>query len=524
MKKITLLFVAIVFSVNGFSQPGIQWQKCFGGTKSDGARSIQPTTDDGYIMCGFTDSDDFDVSGNHSPDTSDAWLVKLDGNGTIQWQKCFGGTLSEWGNYAVQTNDGGFIMAGVTLSADGDVSGNHSIFYRDYWIVKTDSAGNMQWQKCLGGTADDEAYHIQQTTDGGYIVSGYTDSHDGDVTGGHGFIDYWLVKLDSSGNIDWQKSYGGSSEDWGRSVKQTSDGGYIMTGYALSGDGDITAHYGLPTTDDVWIVKTDSLGNIQWQKNYGGSHSDGAFSIIQTADGGYIAAGRTMSNDSTVAGNHSLPPYYDGWIVKLDSAGNLQWQKCLGGTDNDNIASIIQTPDGGYFVGGNTFSTDGDVSGNHGTGDYWAVKLDSNSNIQWQRCLGGTGWENASSVVMAQDGGFVVAGFASTNDGDITGNHGMEDCWVVKFESTVGINEAGIAGNSISVYPNPTTNEHTIIKHQSTIINVEIFNPLGEKVYNNAKGFWSNVETINVSKLSSGIYFVRVRTSDRMMAGKFVKE
>jgi hypothetical protein len=285
----------------------------------------------------------------------------------LVWQKCLGGSSWDYANSIQQTTDGGYIVAGFAYSNDGDVSGNHGA--DDCWIVKLDGAGNITWQKCLGGSFWDEAYSIQQTPDGGYIVAGYASSNNGNVSGNHGAGDYWIVKLDGAGNIGWQKCLGGGSVDVAYSVKQTTDGGYIVAGFTYSNDGDVSGNHG---RSDYWLVKLDGAGNIAWQKCLGGSSEDEAWSTQQTADGGYIVAGYTYSNDGNVSGNHGADDY---WIVKLDGAGNITWQKCLGGSSGDEAFSIQQTIDGGYIVAGDASSNDGNVSGNHGGSDYWVLKL-----------------------------------------------------------------------------------------------------------------------------------------------------
>jgi hypothetical protein len=290
------------------------------------------------------------------------------------------------------------------------------------------ASAELVWQKCLGGSDYDEAYSIQQTPDGGYIVAGYTWSNDGDVSGNHGRWDYWLVKLDGSGNIIWQKCLGGGHDEEAYSVQQTADGGYIVAGYSKSNDGDVSGNHGL---DDYWVVRLDGSGNIIWQKCLGGSRDEEAYSVQQTADGGYIVAGWTFSDDGDVSGWHGQ---FDYWVVKLDGSGNIIWQKCLGGINQEDAHSVQQTADGGYIVVGSTWSNDGDVSGNHGYSDYWLVKLDGSGNIDWQKCLGGSSRDIASSVKQTTDGRYVVAGYTYSNlTGDVGHNHGSIDYWVAKL-------------------------------------------------------------------------------------------
>lgn len=435
MKKVSLL-VFTLLCMGLLSSQNIQWQKSLGGSYSDNAKSIIQTTDGGYIVAGQTKSDDGDVSGNHSYYKWDYWIVKMDSVGTLQWQKCLGGSGHDYAQCIRQTFDGGYIVAGYTASNDGDVSGNHG--GSDYWVVKLDSLGVLQWQKCLGGSSSERAYSIQQTSDTGYIIAGDANSLNGDVSGGHGYPDYWIVKLNSIGELQWQKCLGGSYYDYAKSIQQTTDLGYIIAGYTASNDGDVSGNNGYGTSMDYWIVKIDSIGTLQWQKCLGGTNDEHAYSIQQTNDEGFIIAGSTRSSNGDVSGRHGSEDY---WIVKLDSVGELQWQKCLGGTMVDEAHSIQQTADTGYIIVGETYSNNYDVSGNHGMNDYWIVKLDSVGVLQWQKCLGGTVGDEANSVQQTTDGGYIIAGWSGSNDNDVSGNHGAADYWIVKLPEVVIITQ-----------------------------------------------------------------------------------
>jgi hypothetical protein len=460
MKKIILSALFLAFMGNAKTQVLIQWQKCLGGSNYEESFYIQQTTDSGYILVGWTSSNDGDVSGNHG--FTDAWVVKVDSVGNIQWQKNMGGSGIDHVLSIQQTTDGGYILTGWTTSNDGDVSGNHG--GSDVWVIKIDLVGNIQWQKCLGGSSDDYATSIQQTTDGGYILVGITNSNDGDVTGNNGGSDVWVVKLDTTGNIQWQKCYGGISLEAANSIQQTTDGGYIFAGWAGSNSGDVSGNHG---GIDVWVVKLDMVGNIQWQKCLGGSIDDWASSIQQTTDGGYIVAGITHSHDGDVSFNHGGG---DAWVLKLDVVGNIQWQKCLGGSYLEQANSIQQTTDGGYIVAGQAEYNDGDVSGNHGGLDVWVVKLDAVGNIQWQKCLGGSIDEFAHSIKQTLDGGYIIAGRTNSNDDDVYGNHGLDDVWIIKiiepnisgfvfrddnFNGVHDAGEQGVAGHLIKLEPGP---------------------------------------------------------------------
>jgi hypothetical protein len=454
------------------SAGGIQWQKCLGGSKFDIAYALQTTNDGGYIVAGETASSDGDVSGDHGG--VDAWIVKLNSTGGIQWQKCIGG--SDWDEaFAIQTtNDGGYIMAGGTYSTNGDASGNHGS--EDVWVVKLSNAGDIQWQKCLGGSAKDVAKSIHLTNDGGYVLTGSTSSSDGDVSGNHGNNDVWTVKLDSLGEIQWQKSAGGSDDDIAYSVQTTSDGGYITAGYTYSNADDGSGNHG---KTDAMMVKLDPAGAVEWLKYLGGSNDDSG-TFYSTTDGGYILVGTTSSNNGNVSGNHGGQ---DAWVVKLNDVGDIQWQKCLGGSNDDAATSVEFTGDGGYLLSGSSNSNNGDVSGNHGGQDAWIVKLNSAGDIQWQKCLGGSG-DDSGILQAAADGGYIFSGTSSSNDGDASGNHGKNDAWIVKLNSTGDIQwqkSLGGSDDDDSGTVQPTADGGFILRG-------ETFSEDGDVVGNHGKG------------------------------------
>ena len=424
MKNLLFTALASILSVSFASaQHIIQWQKCLGGTDTDDAFTIQQTNDGGYIVAGYSDSNDGDVSDNRG--VEDYWVIKLTSLGTIEWQKSIGGSSDDIAWSVLQTDDGGYIVAGYSESNDGDVSDIQG--QEDCWVVKLNSLGIIEWQKSLGGTGAEVSASIKQTFDGGYIFAGFSFSNDGDVSGNHGGFDYWIVKLTNNGSIEWQKSLGGSDGDFAYFIQQTNDAGYIVVGESFSNDGDVSGNHG---ENDCWVVKLTGLGTIEWQKSLGGSFTERVSSIQQTFDGGYILAGNSESNDGDVSGNHGG---YDSWVVKLTSVGTIEWQKSLGGSSYDGAGSIQQTNDGGFIFAGSSASNDGDVSGNHGNADSWLVKLSSIGIIEWQKSLGGTGYEYASDIQQTGDGGFIVSGNSGSNDGDVSGNHGSQDFWVVKI-------------------------------------------------------------------------------------------
>jgi len=492
----------------GQEPPTITWEKSLGGSYDDIANSIQQTSDGGYIMAGFAGSDDGDVSGYRGG--GDMWVVKLNSSGSKTWQRCMGGFAYDKATSIQQTSDGRYVVAGYTNSTDGNVSGNHGGY--DAWVVILNSSGSITWKKCLGGTGSEEAHSIQQTSDGGYIVAGSASSNDGDVSGNHGGLDAWVVKLDSLGSITWQRCLGGSKIDKARSIQQTSDGGYIVAGSTSSNDGDVSGIHG---SSDFWVMKLDSSGSIAWQRCMGGIASDEAHSIQQTSDGGYVVAGWTGSLDGDLTGC-----YGDGdfWVVKLNSLGHFTWHKCLGGFYQDAAYSIQQTSDGGYIVGGLAQSIDNDVTDNHGFVDFWVVKLDPSATITWQKCLGGSSWDAAYSIQQTSDGGYIVAGESNSNDGDVSGNHSLKDFWVVKLGTTIsGISE--VAEPVITISPNPVSDMLTITSDRK-IDSYKIANVDGRVI--RSESIDADNWSVDMSGEVPGIYFMVINDGIKLQSIKFL--
>ena len=507
------LFAFLLFPSGLQAQPNIQWQKSFGGSLYDEARSIQQTTDHGYIVAGTTVSDDGDVGATHGYD--EFWVLKLDSIGSIQWKGTYGGSGHDDAFAIEQTNDGGFIVAGFTKSNDGDVSGNHGDY--DAWVLKLDSGGGIQWQKCFGGSGWEEAWDIQQTTDGGYILIGRSSSMDGDVTVNYGFLDYWVVKMNDIGIIEWQKSLGGSGLDLGYAISQTSDGGYIVAGESQSSDGDVTANQG---SSDFWVVKLNYEGKVIWERSYGGSALDRANDIKQTREGGYIVFGQSASNNGDVTNAHGN---YDNWAVKISEAGDIEWQKSLGGSNEDFAKSIQQTDGEGYITIGTTSSTNGDVLGNNGINDIWVVRLTELGEIQWQKTLGGNSDEWGNSIQQTTDGGFAIAGYNWSTNGDATICHGYNDFWVVKLSPESVSTKENIPVRTLDIYPNPAQQSINIkIPLPESACSVSISDLLGREL---SRQTIANEGKVNIEALPDGFYLLTATTSSgKVYSGKFRKE
>lgn len=289
---------------------------------------------------------------------------------------------------------------------------------------------NIEWAKCFGGNQNEIGYGIDLTLDGGYILTGSSESADGDITSNNGDLDFWVAKVDASGNLVWQNNFGGSNIDRAYAVKSTSDGGYVVVGHTSSNDIDLTSNKG---NSDAWIIKLNNLGVLQWQKNVGGGGADVFNDVILTSDGGFIAVGSTFSNNNDVSGNHGNSDFL---VMKFDSSGTIEWQKCFGGSSAESVPKIIQLSDGNFLIGGYAFSTDGDITVNNGMSDYWLVKFNTTGNIIWQKSYGGTNTDSAASVAELADGNILVVGATQSNDGDVTVQNGIGDYWILKLNSS----------------------------------------------------------------------------------------
>ncbi len=499
-KVILLALVLALVAPRPTTAQEIEWQKTIGGNDDDELRHLQQTTDGGYILGGSSWSNISGEKTENSRGYNDYWVVKTDSTGNIQWQKTIGGNNYDELSSIRQTTDGGYILGGFSNS---NISGEKTENSRgdfDYWIVKIDAIGNIQWQKTIGGSENDYHYSVQQTLEGGYILGGWSQSNiSGEKTeNSRGLRDYWIVKIDSNGNIQWQKTIGGNGSEFLQSIQQTIDGGFILGGWSESNvSGDKTENS--RGYDDYWVVKTDSTGNIQWQKTFGGSWDDWLYAIQQTTDGGYLMGGMSLSSisgDKTDSSRGNM----DYWILKTDTIGNIQWQKTIGGNTTDDLRAILQTTDGEYaFAGHSGSSISGEKTENpRGAWDFWIVITDSTGNIKRQKTIGGNGGDFLTSIKQSADGGFIMGGSSWSNiSGEKTENRrGGNDYWIIKLTDQFNL----ITG---TMYADLNSNQQ---------------HDIGEPTFKNKKvtelntgriGFSGNDGVYSVSVLDTGNYTVR---------------
>jgi len=374
----------------------------------------------------------------------------LNDENNIAFIKTLGGTLNDVAQSIIKTTDGGYAILGYAQSNDGDITDKQDVTF-DYWLLKFDENNNLQWQKTYGGSDDDRGNSLIQTLDGGYIINGYSQSSDGDVNANEGANDFWISKLDSNGTIQWEKNYGFSGVDSGISVIQTNDNGYLLTGVldvtASGGLGNkttATKHAG----GDYWAIKLDALGDKQWSNYFGGSNTDTPYDVIQTSeskDNGYIIVGSSDSNDVDIKSNKGS---YDFWVIKISTTGNLIWEKSFGGQEIDEARAISSSGDGNYIIVGDTRSQDTDVLHNNGASDLWVIKISPSGELIWETTFGGSSFDAGRSIFKTQDNGFLISGSSRSLDGDLNSNNGQNDAWVLKIDANANIEWQKIIGGT----------------------------------------------------------------------------
>lgn len=351
----------------------LEWQKTYGGSEDERGRDIIQTLDGGYAIIGFSFSNDGDVTDNSG--LQDYWLAKLDANGNITWQKSFGYQGADSGISVIQTNDQGYLVSGILdVTASGGLGNSSRSENRhaggDYWVLKLNSTGDIEWSKYFGGNATDTPEGIVQTDDNGFIIAGGSDSEDTDISNNNGSYDFWVVRISASGNLVWEKSFGGDQIDEARAIVKSGDGNYIIAGDTRSNDNDISNNNGAA---DLWLIKISPNGDLLWEKTIGGTSFDVARAIVKSQNNGFLLAGSSRSDDIDVSENNGQN---DAWVLKVDANGNLQWETTIGGSDIDFAYSLTELNDNSIIAVGDSTSSDGDIPQNKGFTDLLIVKID----------------------------------------------------------------------------------------------------------------------------------------------------
>ncbi|MEZ5196835.1 MAG: T9SS type A sorting domain-containing protein [Bacteroidales bacterium] len=484
MKK--QLYKLIVFSVigmgsfAGFSQPTFD-EKTFGDEHDDEAYTVHQTFDGGYIVTGSISSGIWNT---------DVCLIRINGSGETLWIKTYGGINNDAGVDVKQTFDNGFIITGYTTSYG---AGNF-----DVWLIKTNESGDSLWSKTFGGTNNDFGNAVIQTADNGYVVIGSTESY------GSGNSDFWMIKTNSAGDSLWSKTYGGNYNDIAFSGVQTSDDGFVLTGY--------TQPAGFSNAD-VWLIKTDHLGDMEWSKTYGGNLNELANSVQQTYDEGYIITGYTMSYGAGAQ---------DVYLIKTDMFGDTIWTKTFGGASNDVGNCVIETADSDFIVCGFNFSLSPD-----GDPDLWLIKTDIGGDTLWTRTYGGSGSDVGRFVEETFDGGLIVSGWTSSYGA------GQKDIWLLHLDlnGQVGIDQP-LSKTSAYLelyqnYPNPFSNSTTIeyFIPTSGYVSINVYDLSGAlvtTVVNDIMMAGDHTVQFNGTGLTEGVYIYSLKTDQASIMKKMI--
>jgi hypothetical protein len=396
------------------------WSRVISSNLDDRNRGGTSTIDGGYVSIGYASANDGDISGLAGK--SDVLVVKFDAVGNKIWQRLIGGLAADEGKFITELPDGSFVGVGHTESKDGPFHTNQG--YVDALVFKLNKNGDVMWVKTLGANHNEYAQSVFVAQDGSMVVAGNQV-----LRLGIAVSNAMVVKLDPNGNLVWFKTFGGSEQDMALSVQPSGDGGYVLGGHSNSSDGDVggIARWWLA----YWLFKVDNDGKLLWSKTYGGSHNDILFTHISTSDG-YLLTGYTGSKNGDVT---ELKGLFDAWVVKVDKNGNLLWQKTYGGTDYDDAAAITPTKDGGFLLGVNSRSNDGDFPSNVSGQDVWIVKIDALGNKIGQQSLGAPLSHQIHSLAAGADGSYALFGSVISKDGirDPVTNLITNDAWIMKF-------------------------------------------------------------------------------------------
>ena len=407
--------------------------KTYGGSKNDSAQSIVATMDGGYAVLGFTQSMDGDITDKQN-ESFDYWVLKFNAEDELQWQKSYGGSADERGSDIIQTQDGGFAILGYSFSNDGDVTENAGLQDYWLAKLDANGNISWQksfgYQGADSGISviqtTDQGYLISGILD--VTASGGLGNTSRGANSLHAGGDYWVLKLNASGDIQWSKYFGGNFTDTPESIVQTEDNGFIIVGGSDSNDTDISSNIG---SYDFWIIKISDSGDLVWEESFGGDQIDQARAIVKSGDGNFIIAGDTRSSNNDISNNIGAA---DLWLIKISPSGNLLWEKTIGGTSFDVARAITKTQDNGFLLAGSSRSSDVDVSENKGQNDAWALKIDANANLQWEITVGGSNIDFAYSIAELNDSSVIAVGDSTSSDGDIIENKGFTDVLIIKID------------------------------------------------------------------------------------------
>ncbi|MEX1001795.1 MAG: T9SS type A sorting domain-containing protein [Crocinitomicaceae bacterium] len=517
MKRYLLTFFSLPFYSFLISQTVlISNQNTIGGDQLDNVTSNVVNTDGSVLLLGESLSG---ISGDKTTATfgmSDIWLVKLNSDLSISWQASYGGSDNDSEGKIISLQDGNFLIA---CSSESAVSGNKTVGTNgghDFWLIKIDNNGTILWQQTYGGTGEERLVSICEGTDGSIYMVGRSDSGvSGDKTeASYGLTDYWLVKTTDTGDIIWDKAYGGSQSEEPGGMVIDENGDLIISGHSNSNTSGTKTEdsYG---SEDYWLVKADSSGTPIWDRCYGGDDFDADCNVL-TSQNSYYISGVSLSG---VSGLKTEPNYgiTDIWILKLDYSGSLIWQKSIGGNLSESVGMPTFTGDGQVLIPGSSFS---DISGtktepNVGDLDYWLTSLDTSGTVLWDKNIGGTLWESCSGIFERNDNEYILFGSSSSNiSGDKDENsNGSNDFWVVTLSSDLGY--LGVSPPTVLIYPNPSSGHFSF---SQDVDNVAVYDTQGRMVHLETE----KAISLNLTNLSPGIYTVQFLFKGKVFSDRLI--
>lgn len=518
-----ILVFSFSLNISSYAQD-ILWEKSYGGQESEYLFDAQPTADYGFILAGSSLSGKTGNKLQANIKDLDYWVWKMNEQGDLDWQRNLGGEGADFLQSIQGTLDGGFILAGTSTSMKSGDKKDNSFGQEDFWIIKLNAKGDEEWQKTIGGSGRDMLKSIHQTKDGGYIIGGSS----GSTVSGlktevyFGSLDYWVVKLDGTGNIEWQKVYGGLFMDRLESILPTKDEGYIVGGWSNSSKSGNKSEDAIGE-GDYWILKLDKKGNIDWQRTIGGEADDHLYAIIEIKNEGYLVGGNSVSGASGNK-NESNGKGTDFWILKLSETGEVDWQKTYDFGKTDVLISITENKDGSFLLGGHakTETLGLKRADKKGINDFIALKIASDGEEKWRQTVGSAGEDNLKKLVETRDGGYLLTG---TSKGKVSRDkntqQGQSDFWVVKLRDKDKEEEAS-KYVGLEAFPNPTASfTNIIVNHDFENGTAGLYDIGGKQLQ-----FFeidSRTIPINLKELPVGVYIVTVRTNVSTESIKILK-
>ncbi len=514
-----LITIALAYSIFCAAQPAIEWRQNLGGSDQDESRSIVTTADGGYFHVGRSKSSDLDIPSNQGD--YDLSVMKLSSVGEVVWSKAYGGSGFDSGFGGMECFNGDFIVIGYTNSTDGDVVGNHGDY--DIWILRLDASGSIIWQITFGGSGADLGLCIRQTMNGDFIASGTSASSDGDIVDAKGDNDMVAIRISADGNIEWKKNIGGSAGDRGWNIIELAGGNFVLAGDSGSLDGDMPDTNNGEADAVAVFIDDDGVGTVTGVYNYGGTGNDEARFVGQKPNGDLVFSGATLSGDGQVTNYHGG---YDFWVFCADvTTGEFLWGDAFGGSANEYARFMHVAPNGDVLTGGYADSADGDILFSYGGSDAFLIRVNGDDGtLRWGFNYGGAGNDLAYGACNTSSGGFVITTASNSIDGDIYNPLGNNDYWIFSLENDgVSVSNELIA-DKLFVSPNPSSGIFAVKTPENFLQNLQsatVSDLAGRTVALTWEPSGNGLE-LDLRQLPAGLYNLRLVAGEDLFFAKLV--